>query len=48
MKKIIRMAVALIASASLFACAEPLAAPVEVGPYTVDAIEKGDFITFFG
>ena len=40
MKKIIRMAVALIASASLFACAEPLPAPVEVGPYTVDAIEK--------
>ena len=31
----------LLATVSLLACNEPLPAPVEVGPYTVDAIEKG-------
>ena len=41
MKKFLRAACMLLATVSLLACNESLPAPVEVGPYTVDAIEKG-------
>lgn len=41
MKNIFRVALLFIAATTLYACSEPLPATEEVGPFTVETIEKG-------